>query len=379
MPIKNMHRLLKRQIKRVFGESFHIPADWEGFIDLVNRAYHESNMDRGMLERSLELSSQELLQANSEMRAIFEAVPDLFFRVDASGKILDCKAGSQTPDLFISRSNMIGRKIDDIPVASVAWTFRRTLEDIRKTRKPVSIEYSLKRRGVEYFYEARWIPVEEDQTVIVIRNITDRKDAVAALKRSEEYYRELTENSSDVLFIVDQNGSILYASPSAERFTGYPPEELIGQNSLFLIAPEDHARALADFRRALKITDASVPNTFRIRHKNGSEIIMEGVGKNLLQHPVIAGFVMNVRDVTEHRRAEEALRDSEKKIQAADRKDDGYRLDLGYEPEDRLRYSVGLHGAGIHAGGADAPDDRPAIYAGVVIRRHGGPGQRTGA
>jgi two-component system cell cycle sensor histidine kinase/response regulator CckA len=313
MQMKNMHRLLKRQIKRFFGESFRVPEEWTGFIDLVNRAYHESDMDRGMLERSLELSSQELLQANSEMRAIFEAVPDLFFRVDASGKILDCKAGSHTPDLFISRSTMIGRRIDDIPVDSVARLFRRTIKDIRKTKKPVSIEYSLKRGGLEYFYEARWIPVEEDQTVIVIRNITDRKDAVATLKRSEEYYRELTEHSSDILYIVDQQGFIRYASPSVERFTGYPPEDLVGKSALFLIAPEDHARAIDDFRRALKITDAPVPNTFRIRHKNGSEIIMEGVGKNLLHHPVIAGFVMNVRDVTERRRAEEALRESENK------------------------------------------------------------------
>ena len=313
MQMKNMHRLLKRQIKRFFGESFRVPEEWTGFIDLVNRAYHESDMDRGMLERSLELSSQELLQANSEMRAIFEAVPDLFFRVDASGKILDCKAGSHTPDLFISRSTMIGRRIDDIPVDSVARLFRRTIKDIRKTKKPVSIEYSLKRGGLEYFYEARWIPVEEDQTVIVIRNITDRKDAVATLKRSEEYYRELTEHSSDILYIVDQQGFIRYASPSVERFTGYPPEDLVGKSALFLIAPEDHARAIEDFRRALKITDALVPNTFRIRHKNGSEIIMEGVGKNLLHHPVIAGFVMNVRDVTERRRAEEALKESENK------------------------------------------------------------------
>ena len=128
MQMKNMHRLLKRQIKRFFGESFRVPEEWTGFIDLVNRAYHESDMDRGMLERSLELSSQELLQANSEMRAIFEAVPDLFFRVDASGKILDCKAGSHTPDLFISRSTMIGRRIDDIPVDSVARLFRRTIK-----------------------------------------------------------------------------------------------------------------------------------------------------------------------------------------------------------------------------------------------------------
>ncbi len=438
MPSEKMHRLLKRQIKRAFGDSFAIPEEWRDFIALVNSAYHESDMDRDMLERSLDLSSQELMQANSGMWAIFEAVPDLFFRVDASGRILDCKAGSHTPDLFISRTNMIGRRIDDIPVASVARKFRQAIEDVRETKSPVSIEYSLKRHQTELFYEARWIPLEGDQTVIVIRNVTDRKDVENALKKSEEiltklinaipdiivrtdlegniifindyalkfshysrdevigrnmlefiapqhqervfqnallmqerklspqeyalifkdgkeipfevngdvlhnedgtpfglvnvcrditdrknaentlkkseeYYRELTTNSSDVLFIVDARGDILYASPSIEWITGYNPDELIGKNSLYLIAPDDHARALEEFRWSLKTRDVSIPNSFRIRHKNGSELIMEGVGKNLLHHPVIAGFVINVRDVTERRQAEEALRESEKK------------------------------------------------------------------
>ncbi len=313
MPSQTLHSLLKRQLKKAFGDAFVIPDAWSGFIDLVNDAYHEADTDRNMLERSLDLSSQELLQTNSEMRAIFEAVPDLFFRVDASGRILDCKAGSQTPDLFISRSNMIGRRIDDIPVASAARIFSKAIEKVRQNRAPLSIEYSLKRRSVESFFEARWIPVEENQTIVVIRNITDRQEAQTALRKSEEYYRELTMNSSDMLFIIDERGRIAYASPSAERITGYSPQELIGKNSLFLIAPEDHARAIEDFQRALATTEASVPNHFRIRRKNGSIIIMEGVGRNLLHHPVIAGFVMTVRDVTGREKAQAALERSEQK------------------------------------------------------------------
>ena len=311
MPSSKIHRLLGRQLKKFFGDSFSVPVKWRGFIDAVNSAYHESDMDRNMLERSLELSSQELLQTNSEMRAIFEAVPDIFFRIDASGKILDCKAGSTTPDLFISRSNMIGRAIDDIPVASVASLFRKAVLDVRQTKAPVTIEYSLWRRQTEFFYEARWIPVEEDQIVIVIRNITDRKFAENALRKSEEYYRELTANSSDVLYVVDKTGIIQYASPSVERVTGYRPDELIGKNSLSLIAPADHAKAVLDFRQALATRDVSIPNSFRLLHKNGTEMIMEGLGKNLLHHPVIAGFVMNVRDVTERRKTQDALQKRE--------------------------------------------------------------------
>ena len=98
--MEQMHSLLKRQLKRYFGDQFHIPEDWQGFIDTVNDAYWESDMDREMLERSLELSSQELLQANSEMRAIFLAIPDLLFRLDGEGTILNYKAGATTDPLL---------------------------------------------------------------------------------------------------------------------------------------------------------------------------------------------------------------------------------------------------------------------------------------
>ena len=77
-----MHSLLKRQLKRQFGDGFAIPAEWQAFIDSVNNAYREFDADREMLEHSLDLSSQELLDANTEMRAVFQAIPDLVFRLD---------------------------------------------------------------------------------------------------------------------------------------------------------------------------------------------------------------------------------------------------------------------------------------------------------
>src|SRR5262245_19384916 len=67
-----MHSLLRRQLKRYIGDPDSAPPQWQRFIAAVGEAYHQSDIDRGMLERSLDLTSQELLQANSEMRAVFE-------------------------------------------------------------------------------------------------------------------------------------------------------------------------------------------------------------------------------------------------------------------------------------------------------------------
>ena len=138
--MEKTHSLLKRQMKKAFGDDFIITDQWKKFIEMVNDAYDAADTDRRMLERSLELSSQELFQANSEMRAIFEAIPDLLFRVDADGIILDCKTGN-TSDLFIAREKLLNRKIQEIPVAATGKRFKEAIDKVRRTGSFVSIEY----------------------------------------------------------------------------------------------------------------------------------------------------------------------------------------------------------------------------------------------
>ena len=145
---------------------------------------------------------------------------------------------------------------------------------------------------------------------------SERKRASEALRESEEYFKAIIQNSSDIILIVDRMGTITYASPSIERFLGYVPDELIGKRSLDLIMSDDKPKAIADFGRALLTKEVPIPNVFRIRHKDGTEHTLEGIGKNLLDNPIVAGFVMNVRDITERKRVEEALRESEERYRA---------------------------------------------------------------
>jgi PAS domain S-box-containing protein len=134
-----------------------------------------------------------------------------------------------------------------------------------------------------------------------------RKRAEKALQESEQYFRAILENSSDIIFIMDKLGTITYVSSSIECILGYTPDELIGKRTLDLIISEDKPRAIADFGRALLTKEAQIPNAFRVRHKNGTERILEGIGNNLLDHPIVAGFVMNVHDVSERKRAEQEM------------------------------------------------------------------------
>lgn len=168
-----MHSLIARQIKRCYGNIETLPGPCREFIKVVEQAYIQFDDDREMLERSLELSSDELLNANAELRALLSAIPDLFFRLDADGVITYQKAGS-SKDLFISEQNLLGKRLEDIPFTEVGDLFRNALEKVKKTGEMVNIVYTLDIGGRQQAYEARLLPLMQQQTMVIIRNMTEK-------------------------------------------------------------------------------------------------------------------------------------------------------------------------------------------------------------
>lgn len=110
----------------------------------MDYSYNEFDSDRTMLERSLDLSSQELLQANADMRAVFNTSPDLFIWIDKEGVIIDSKGGKES-DLYLPVDKLIGKKIQNIPIKSLGIKFQKAVKRVFKTKSITSINYSLKK------------------------------------------------------------------------------------------------------------------------------------------------------------------------------------------------------------------------------------------
>jgi PAS domain S-box-containing protein len=147
--------------------------------------------------------------------------------------------------------------------------------------------------------------------VVNARDITERKQAEDTLKEREEHFRALIENSLDGIAILDADLRITYESPSAERIVGYSLEDLIGNNILNFIHPDDKESVIRRFKRLYRQPAQDTPRTIRFLHRNGEWHTMEATANNLLDNPAVKGIVINYRDVTERQRAEEALRQRE--------------------------------------------------------------------
>ncbi len=203
-----MHRLLKRQIERHLGGPQEVPPKWRSFIDAVDAAYQQSDDAQAMLEHSLELSSGELLQANSELLAVFQVFPDLFFRTDRSGMIIEHKGGEADHHL-LRQGRLRGRLLHELPEPGVRERFAAALEEVLERKELVRVEYAhfpdedvdplaLALATVEEieprYYEARFLPLLSDQVMVTIREITDRKQAEIALAaKAQELERSNAE------------------------------------------------------------------------------------------------------------------------------------------------------------------------------------------
>jgi PAS domain S-box-containing protein len=180
-----------------------------------------------------------------------------------------------------------------------------------------------RRDGSLYTEEQTITPVRHEgevtHFVAVKQDVTERRRAEEALRRSEEHFRALIENALDMIFVVGADGAVRYASPSVERVLGYGPEALIGRSAFALIHPDDVASVGALFASGVGTPGAMAAAEYRVVHRDGSVRTLEAVGRNALEDPGVAGVVINARDVTERKRGEEAHQRLQRQLAQAEK------------------------------------------------------------
>ncbi|WP_261597958.1 PAS domain S-box protein [Methanoculleus formosensis] len=160
---------------------------------------------------------------------------------------------------------------------------------------------------VQQFAEEMEVQNEELQSTT--EQLQEKTEELALLNRvleeSEEHFRSLIENASDIILLLDMQRHITYASPSVRLIGGYDPESLIGTDVLDLIHPEDARAAVETVRAGIALPSARLTFQVRIRSSAGRWIFLDVTGTSLIREGSDRQFIMNARDVTDRNHAEE--------------------------------------------------------------------------
>ena len=149
----------------------------------------------------------------------------------------------------------------------------------------------------------------------IVLDITDRKRAEEALEESEEKYRNLVETSHDLIWSTDAQGHITFVNKAARRTYGYEPEEVIGQTFTSFLVPGQAEKDSEAFERAVRNGEVSINYETQVLRKDGGWAFLN-VNAAVLRDAQgnLVGITGSAQDITERKRAEEALRESEAKL-----------------------------------------------------------------
>ena len=148
-----------------------------------------------------------------------------------------------------------------------------------------------------------------------LRGRAERQRAEEALRAQEQRFRALIENSADAIALFDPEGTILYASLATKTILGYAPAEVVGHSVFEFIHPDLRDSLRDRLAKSLRSPKDLISACTQALHKDGSLRYLEGTLTSLLEDPAVGAIVVNYRDTTARKRAEEALFEEKERAQ----------------------------------------------------------------
>jgi len=266
----------------------------------------------------LEMQNEELKAARARYFDLYDLAPVGYITVSEQGLVLEANLTATTL-LSVSRGNLMNQLLTRFILKEdqdIYYLHRKKLLD---TGKPQMCELRMvKKNGTVFWAHLSGAAARaEDGTTacrVVMSDITESKDMDAKLRREEQRFRALADQSSDIIVLLNREGVISYENPAVEKALGLKAEERIGATGFEHLHPDDF-KLVADTYDIL-FSDINAPvqqSDIRFRHIDGSWRTFEVVASNLIHDKVIEAVIINLRDITERKRMEEALHQSEEK------------------------------------------------------------------
>ncbi|MCK4266857.1 MAG: PAS domain S-box protein, partial [Thermoplasmata archaeon] len=253
------------------------------------------------------------------LRELIENISDVLLEIDSEGTFTYISPQLKEdfgyePEELIGKNSFDQIHLDDLENAMGA------MKDAITKGKVLKFEFRTLHKDGHYVpvsCSARMLEVDGDIKIVgVIRDITERRKIEAILRESEEKFRLISENTNDIIAITDLEGTYTYLSPSAEQL-GYKVKDLLGRSGFDYVHPDDVDDLIRLLENAIKEPSDEVRDTlqYRFRGKKGDWHRLDSTATLIKDKPGRPGSIIFIsRDITERRRMEEELRESEEKF-----------------------------------------------------------------
>ncbi|MDH5663956.1 MAG: PAS domain-containing protein, partial [Candidatus Bathyarchaeota archaeon] len=254
-------------------------------------------------------TEEELKESRKEFQTLFNRMPDPVVIVDKMGKILAVNDKTEEITGF-KREELLGKNFLRIEIAT-AKSKAILMKNLAKRMMGINIApyevEGLTKNGKKIPFEVNATKIEYGEKpadLVIFRDITERKKTEEALKESEEKFRNLAEQSPNMIFI-NKKGRIVYANKKCEDIVGYKKKEFYspGFSFLTLIAPESVDLVKSKFGRHMKDKDV-IPYEYRLVTKEGKKIEAILTSK-LIKYEGENAILGTVTDITERKKMEE--------------------------------------------------------------------------
>lgn len=255
----------------------------------------------------LQTRKDELKRSEAWNRALVEAMPDMFFRYTRQGVTVAFKPALGVRP-FMSEAEFMHRPISEILPADVADLIMETIEKVFATGQMQVIEYRLPMHEEVHDYEGRMVICGENEVLLIVRDITDRKRAERALRESEELYRSLYDTALVGLWRTRiSDGLVLRANRTSARLTGYnSPQEMIGK----VYAPSMYGPGQREELMRMLERDGEIANTeMQFVLPDGQERSCSISARMFKDKGYIEGAIV---DITETKRLQQQLIQTQK-------------------------------------------------------------------
>jgi len=259
------------------------------------------------------LAELSLQERNSQINALIDTLPFDIWAMDCSGQcVLQNKVSVR------HWGSSIGKNSEQIPISPDL--LEHWQENNRKafSGNLVKGELSVQSDDGVRTYEEIISPVrfgDEIKGIIGVNiDITDRKRAEKALQESEEKFRLLVENTHDIIYMLTADGVFTFISPAWTILLGHPVNQVIGKSFKQFVHPEDIADCMKFLQSVIITGQRQEGIEYRVKHIDGTWHWHTSSAVPIKdEQSSIAGFYGNAHDITERKKTEEALRESEEK------------------------------------------------------------------